>query len=247
MGVNTGALYIIFIMLSIFGMAHLASGPTPSQTPTLPGPEVVVNQAGNHPALNRLQLYNFIGATITPPATSLCKKGGDNIHPEAIIAIAPAQASAVKNTGQIKMWVSDDKLPPIAPNEKVTNGGKVRTPGDRQARAPDNYLWGPQLYVFPETVENGGKPYFPSLINGGFTNGIPRSTSNVDILPPYALPYQDVTVEFTWNVEDIGLTQGPYNIQFVAHDGSGNLAVKCTSLRVYIPSESQNKDNKLPL
>lgn len=247
MGVNTGALYIIFIMLIIFGLAYIISGPTPSQTPILPGPEVAVNQAGNRPAQARLQLYNFNGATITPPVTSLCKKGGANNHPEAIIAYSPAQASAIRNDGQIKLWVSDKKLPPIAPNEKVTNGGKVKTPGDRLARAPDTYLWEPQLYIFPETVEKNGNPYFPSLINGNFTNGNPRVTTLLDVLPPYSLPTSDVTVEFTWDVKDIGLTQGSYNIQFVAHDGSGGLAVKCLSLRIYIPSESQNDTNKLPL
>jgi len=247
-GVNTGALYIIFIMLAIFGFAYIASGPTPSQTPILKGPEVVLTNRTNNTAKANLQLYNFNGVTITPPTTSLCRKGGANIHPEALIAYLPDQASAVSSTGQIKLWVSDTHPPAISPNEIITrSSGSVKTPGDRGARAPDNYLWEPQLYIFPQTVENNGQQYFPSLVQGNYNNGSDMVSYGSDVLPPSALPLSKYTVEFVWNVKDIGLTDGEYQIEFVAHDGNQKLGVRCMTLRVYTPPVSENHQNKLPL
>ncbi|HVA96558.1 MAG TPA: hypothetical protein VND99_02795 [Candidatus Acidoferrales bacterium] len=248
MGINTGALYIIFIMLAILGVSYILSGPTPSQTPILTGPEVVINKKPANKAQAVLQLYNFNGATITPPVTSLCKKGGANVHPEAIVAYSPAQSNAVSAYGQIKIWVSDTKQPYIAPNEQIIkSSGAIKTPGNRAATAPDGYRWEPQLYVFPATVENNGKAYFPDLIQGDYFNGAPNVSYGSDILPPYALPLSSYTVEFVWNVSDIGLTDGDYEIEFVVHDGNQKLGVKCMNLRVYTPPASQNQQNKLPL
>jgi hypothetical protein len=247
-GVNTGALYIIFIMLAIMGFAYIASGPTPSQTPILTGPEVVLTNRTNNTAKANLQLYNFNGVTITPPVTSFCTKSGTNKHPEALVAYLPNQATAISINGQIKLWVSDTHPPAIAPNEFITkSSGSVKVPGDRAATAPDGFLWEPQLYVFPATIENSGKAYFPVLVQGNYNNGTDKVSYGSDNIPPTALPLSNYTVEFTWNVKDIGLTDGEYKIEFVAHDGNTKLGVRCMTLRVYTPPESENKQNKLPL
>jgi hypothetical protein len=247
-GINTGALYIIFIMLSLIGISYVLSGPTPSQTPTLTGPEVAVKKNSAQKAQAELQLYNFNGATITPPTTSLCQKGGANKHPEAIVAYEPDQASAVSTDGQIKLWVSDTKPPYISPNEEVQKStGEVKTPGSRTAKAPDGYYWEPQLYIFPQTVEKNGKAYYPNYVEGDYFNGIPLVSYGSDILPPDALPLSSYTVEFVWNVSAIGLTDNDYDIEFVVHDGNQNLAVKCITIRVYTPPESENQQNQLPL
>jgi len=247
-GINTGALYIIFIMLAIFGFAYIMSGPTPSQTPILIGPESVVKQNPASKAQAVLQLYNFEGATITPPTTSLCTKGGANVHPEALVAYSPEQATAISTKGQIKLWVSDTKQPYIAPNEQITKyTGVVKTPGDRTATAPDGYKWEPQLYVFPKTVEKTGQPYYPALVQGDYYNGTANVSYGSDQLPSYALPLSNYTVEFTWYVQDIGLTDNDYQIEFVVHDGNQKLGVKCMSLRIYTPPETENQQNKLPL
>lgn len=248
MGVNTGALYIIFIMVGLLGLAYIASGPTPSQTPILTGPESIITPAPQKNAQAMLQLYNFGAATITPPVNGLCKKGGANNHPEALVAYTPPQATAVSTDGQISLWVSDTKPPHIAPNEVVIGGtGAIRTPGDRNATAPDGYRWEPQLYIFPATVENKGQPYYPNFIRGGYNNGTAMDSHNNDVIPPDHLPTSNTTVEYIWNVNDIGLTDRDYQIEFVAHDGNNGLGVKCISLRVYTPPETQNRNNKLPL
>ncbi len=248
MGINTGALYIIFILLAIIGLAYIASGPTPSQTPVLVGPEAVTTQKNTAKSQGVLQLYNFAGATITPPITSLCQKGGANVHPEALIAYSPEQAGAVSSNGQISLWVSDTKPPYIAPDEQIARGsGAVIQHGNLTARAPDNYLLEPQLYIFPYTISRNGTPYFPDFVKGAYNNGVPLVSYNTDILPAYALPKSNYTVEFVWNVKHIGLTDGSYSIEFVAHDGHQKLGVKCMSLRVYTPPVTQNSTNKLPL
>ena len=248
MGINTGALYIIFIMLALFGFAYIVSGPTPSETPILTGPEVAVNAQKTNKSHADLQLYNFNGVTITPPTANLCAKGGVNNNPNALIAYSPEQASAVSSDGQISLWVSDNKPPYISPNEFIIrSSGTVKTPGDRTAKAPDNYLLEPQLYVFPETVENNGKPYFPNFVKGYYNNGTDLNSLNNDVLPVNALPEKTFTAEFLWNVASIGLTDGDYQIEFVAHDGNQNLGVKCISIRVYTPPVAEDPENQLPL
>jgi len=247
-GINTGALYIIFIMLTIIGFAYITSGPTPSKTPILIGPEVVLTNKTNSTAKANLQLYNFNGVTITPPASSLCRKGGANVHPDALVAYLPDQATAVSTTGQIKLWVSDTLQPYISPGELINrSSGAVKKPGDRTATAPNTYLWEPQLYIFPQTVENNGKEYFPSFVQGDYNNGASGVSYGSDILPTSSLKLSNYTIELVWNVKDIGLTDGEYKIEFVAQDGHAQLGVKCMTLRVYTPPESENQQNKLPL
>jgi hypothetical protein len=247
-GINTGALYIIFIMLVLFGFAYITSGPTPSQTPILTGPEVALTNRTNGSAKANLQLYKFDGVTITPPVSSLCVKGGANKHPEALIGFLPQQAYAVSTDGQIELWVSDSQPPYISPNEEINkSSGDVKTPGDRNATAPDGYRWEPQLYVFPQTVDKNGQPYYPSVVHGNYNTTLMEGVAyGSDNLPPNSLPLAKYTAEFVWNVKDIGLTDNDYQIQFVVHDGNKQLGVKCISIRVYTPPESENQQNKLP-
>jgi hypothetical protein len=248
-GVNTGALYIIFIILAVTGFAYVASGPTPSQTPILTGSGVVLTNQNSGNAKANLQLYKFNGATITPPASNLCKPGGANVHPNALVAYWPPQATAISTTDQIELFVSDTKPPYISPNEIITrSSGAVKVPGDRAATAPNGYLWEPQLYVFPQTVEKDGRPYFPSWVQGDYNNGAMTGVSyGSGTLPVDSLPLSKFTVEYVWNVKDIGLTDGEYSIEFVAQDGNAKVGMRCMSLRIYTPPPAENDQNKLPL
>lgn len=249
MGVNTGALYIIFIMLALLGFAYIMSGPTPSQTPVPTGPEVVLNKsAATNKAKAELQLYHFTGVTITPPTANLCTKGGANQNPDALVAYSPQQSTGVSSTGQISLWVSDSLPPIVSPGEEIIrSSGAVKRHGALNAYAPDNYLMEPQLYIFPETVEKNGKPYYPDFVKGAYFNGTPLVSYNTDVMPQNALPTKYFTTEFIWNISEIGLTDGDYQIQFVAHDGHSVLGVKCISIRVFTAPEAENPENKLPL
>jgi hypothetical protein len=248
MGINTGALYIIFIMFALFGFAYVVSGPTPEETPVPVGPEVALVNGSNGGDRANLQLYNFGGITITPPANSLCEGGGLNIDPDALIGFSPDQATGVSSNGQIKLWVSDTLPPYISPGEQVIkSSGSIKEAGDLATRAPDGYLLEPQLYIFPQTVDRNGKPYFPDFVRGNYNNGNVGVSYGSDPAPADALPLSLYTVEFVWNVSEIGLTDGDYQIQFVIHDGHEKLGVRCASLYVYTPSESENPTNKLPL
>lgn len=244
MGLNTGALYIIIILLIITGLAFLATGPIPTESPILTKEEVVIDQATNQAAQDRLQLLTFGGATITPPATSLCRAGGANARPEILIAYSPAHATAVSSDGFIKLWVSDANHLLIAPGEKVSNNsGTVLIPGDKTFKLPDGYIQAPALYVFPQTVEKNGQPYFPSSIRGDYNNGTVQVSRGRETLPYYAVTPNKYIVEYIWKVQDIGLTPDAYELQFVISDGSNTHGIGCIAIRVYDPV---NKRYEIP-
>jgi hypothetical protein len=227
-------LYIIVIILIIFGIAYIATGPTPTQTGVQRGTEVVINDAASEQAKDRLQLYTFGGATITPPATSLCVPGGVNARPDIIAHVYPDHAEAISVDDQVKIWVNDDKPPMIAPGERITrNSGAIIRPGDRNAKAPDGYLLEPALYVFPQTAEAGGQPYFPTNIRGDYNNGSVRIAFGIERMPADVVLKYRYTSQYTWNVKDLGLQPGSYQLQFVVMDGTDKHAVKCINIRVF--------------
>jgi hypothetical protein len=233
-GVNTGMLYIIVIMLIISAIAYLITGPSPAQTGVQTGTEVTINDAVSEEAKDRLQLYTFGGATITPPGGSLCQPGGVNARPEIIVHVSPDHAKSVRSDGQVKLWVNDNKPPMVAPGERITrNSGRIISPGDRAAKAPDGYLLAPALYVFPQTAEAGGQPYFPSSIRGDYNNGTVRLAFGIERLPANIQLANRYTSQYTWNVRDLGLRAGSYQLQFVIMDGSDKHGVKCVNIRVY--------------
>lgn len=243
-GINTGMLYIIVIILIILGIAYIVTGPTPTQTGVQQGTEVVINNATSEEAKDRLQLYTFGAATITPPADASCRPGGINARPDIIVHVSPDHAKAVASDGRIKLWVNDDKPPLIAPNERVQrNSGAILTPGDRAAKAPDGYLLEPAVYVFPQTAEAGGQPYFPRSIKGDYNNGDIRLAYGIERTPANVTLRYKYTAQYSWNVSDLGLRAGSYQLQFVVMDGTDKHAVKCITMRVY---DKPNVRYKIP-
>ncbi len=243
--INTGALYIMLIMAILIGFAFLATGPAPSQAPIPLGKEVVINDKVAGKKESTLQLYMFGGATITPPAESLCRKGGANTNPELIIAYSPEHGAAVRSDGQIKVWLNGPAPFRVAPEEKINrSSGQIKTMGDRSATAPDGYIWEPALYIFPNTVDKGGRPFFPTFIRGSYNNsdqedggdqykGI-KVSYGAEPVPPKIF-YQDKgrSLQLIWNVKDLGLKEGFYQLQVMAHDGRGGRAIACWAIRVY--------------
>ncbi|HSX09056.1 MAG TPA: hypothetical protein VLF93_02810 [Candidatus Saccharimonadales bacterium] len=213
---------------------------------------VTPTQAPNH---NTLQLQTFGYTTIAPtptppPEEGLCKEGGDNDEPWIIAGYSPSLGQTVGATGQIKVWVNDELVPFIAPGQQVNNstGAVVANTGNLTAKAPDNYLWEPSLYIAPHTEESGGSPHFPDFIKGTYNNNPPSSTTQgtqgatADPIPNGTVPTQpqgsfgsffgNFTSEYIWNVSELGLSTGTYQAEFVIHDGDVNLGVGCVSIQI---------------
>jgi len=239
--INTGMLYIIAIMLMLFGMAYLVTGPTPTHSAIPNGTEVVIGPPKQENAKAQLQLYTFAAATITPPAGSLCNKGGANTNPEMIIATTPTNGTGVQTDAQIKVWINDSAPLKIAPGETVVRGsGAITSPGDRSAKAPDGYIWEPALYIFPNTVDAGGRPYFPTFIRGAYNNGDIRVAYGADPIPAN-ITYTDKgrSVELIWNIKDLNLAPGSYQLQFTAHNVNNQMGIACISMRIYETADAR--------
>lgn len=183
-----------------------------------------------------------------PPPPMLCNDPVVSNEPEILAAYSPATGETVKENGQIKVWINDERAPIIAPNEQVdATTGMITMPGDRTAAAPDGYLWEPALYIAPQTAENGGTPHFPQAIKGWYNNvppaagGRPPNGAGVQVpgmdAPPAGtlLPTQ-YTAEDIWDVSALGLAPGTYIGEFVIHDGDRDRAVGCVTI-VIAPSD----------
>lgn len=237
MGLNTGALYIIIILFLLFGLAYLATGPSPSQSPILTGTEVAVNDAIPEQAQDKLQLLTFDGATITPPAGSVCQPGGINARPEIIIGYSPSHGTAVPSDGLIQLWATDTGHLLVAPAARIShNSGRVLAPGDTTQLAPDGHRIAPSLYVFPQTADNQGQPYFPTIIKGDYNNGRSQVARGRDAVPYDGKPSEKYVLQYIWKIQDIGLTPGAYQLQFVVSDAQAAHGVACISIRVYEPA-----------
>lgn len=231
---NTGMLYIIVILLIIFGIAYIATGPTPTQSGVQTGTEVVVNDAKTEQAKDRLQLYTFGGATITPPMSASCAPGGINARPDIIAYVSPKNATSVSSDSSIRIWVNDTLPLKIAPGEVVTrNSGSIVRAGDRTAKAPDGQLFAPALYIFPQTAEAGGAPFFPSNIRGDYDNGERRIAFGVERLPADITLKYGYTAQYTWFIKDLPIRSGSYQIQIVVTDSVDKHGVACFNMRVY--------------
>jgi hypothetical protein len=171
------------------------------------------------------------------PTPTLCNVGGVNNEPDILVGYSPANGQSVGAGGQIKVWVTDEGAPIIAPGEVVDpNTGVITTPGDRTAKAADGYLWEPALYIAPQTAENGGTPHFPDMIKGHY-NPDPTTTwtagqlvQGMDPPPAGAQLLDDYTGEDIWNVSSLGLSPGAYMAEFVIHDGDRDRGVGCVTI-----------------
>lgn len=243
--INTGALYIMLIMAILIAFAFLATGPSPSQAPVPVGTEVKIDDNVVGTKETTLQLYMFEGITVTPPTGSLCNKGGANTNPELIVAYSPEHGSAVRSDGQIKVWLNGPAPFRVAPEEKINrSSGQIKTMGDRSATAPDGFIWEPALYIFPNTVDKGGRAFFPNFIRGSYNNsdqedggdqqqGIKVSYGAEPVPPKYIYKDKGRSLQLVWNVRDLGLGPGFYQLQVMVHGGDGGRAIACWAIRVY--------------
>ncbi|MGI8419175.1 MAG: hypothetical protein ACR2LN_00865 [Candidatus Levyibacteriota bacterium] len=251
---GAGNLFVIGIMAGMIGFGAAAvNGLNPPAGPTNGVAVKVVSPTPGGTQTNlQLQTFGYVTIAPTPPPTStgtICKQGGVNTEPTILVGYAPASGQSVSASGQVKVWVSDENPPFVAPGAVVEpTTGKVTTPGDTTAKADDNFLYSPALYIAPGTVESGGTPHFPDFIKGkfntnptGFSRGSFGSGGSknasqgpaIEPIPPGITPREDdFQSEYLWNVASLGLAAGTYQGEFVIHDGDDNRGVGCVTIQI---------------
>ncbi len=251
-----GTLYVVLLLfiLGCVGFVLVGGNLPQNYVKTPSGSQVVILSPSPETAKADLQLYTFLGVTVTPsptpqptspppsgapnaPQPALCQAGGANDEPEILVGYSPSQGQTVGAGGQIKVWVNDEGAPIIAPNEQINpSTGQITTPGDRTAKAQDGYLWEPALYIAPQTAENGGTPHFPTYIKGDYNNSTSKgSGSNIpgmEPVPAGAKLSEQYTAEDIWDVNSLGLAPGTYIAEFVIHDGDDNRGVGCVTITI---------------
>jgi hypothetical protein len=135
------------------------------------------------------------GTDATPRRPAACGDPRINTEQGMIVAYAPSNGQSVGQHGRVVVWANDECPPSVAPGERVDpSTGAVTLPGNRTAKLHDGYLAEPALYVAPATAENGGTPFFPTAIRGGFNSSY----------SPYALGACDCKGGFVL-MQDAGL------------------------------------------
>lgn len=239
---SAGNLFVfVVVVLMVAAGASAIDGLVPADAP-VSGQEIKIITPTPNQAKKNLQLQTFGYVTLAPTPNSvgdLCQSGGVNDEPEILVTYSPTTGATTTATGQVKVWVTDEGSPFIAPNEQVDKStGQVTSPGDRTAKAEDGFLYEPALYVAPGKAENGGTPHFPDFIKGNYNNDPPNRGSGTDGAPYDPIPngkagnLLDYTAEYVWNVSSLGLAAGSQQVEFVIHDGDHNRGVGCINVTV---------------
>ena len=230
--------FLIIMSLTIVGGVPNVSFPEDGEEVKI----IVPPKDNSHNSLQLRALGYITLAPTPPPSGAFCKAGGINTAPEILVGYEPDLGKPVAANGQIKVWVNDDHVPIVAPNEKADpTTGQITTPGDRTAKAVDNYLWEPAMYIAPQTAENNGAPHFPNFIKGRYNNTPPASGDGlqgppVDAPPPPSKPglgYDaSYTTEYIWNLTGLNLKPGQHQVEFLIHDGDNHRGVGCITLNI---------------
>lgn len=178
---------------------------------------------------------------------ALCGNSAINTEPQILVGYSPSAGQSVGATGQIKVWVNDERPELISPNEVIdATTGAITTPGDRSAKAVDGYLWEPALYISPQTAESGGTPHFPQVIKGWYNNMPPvngatfnfrapvtgTQVPGLETPPPGTQLTLQYSTEIIWDVAALGLTPGTYTAEFVIHDGDRDRGIGCVTITI---------------
>jgi len=250
---SIGNFFVYGVVGLLMVLGYVAVGGLPSINPPQNETAVDVVTPTPNPAHNNLQLqtFGYITPTPTQVKSSLCTSGGINEEPYIITSYSPAAGQSVDETGQVKVWVTDENPPYIAPQETINpTTGAIINKGTQDALAPDNYLYEPALYIAPHTAETGGSPFFPNLIKGT-VNNVPEPYYSANIpsqdiqngppvdqitgaqQDPHLLPGQTAhTSEYIWDVSSLGLATGTYQAEFLIYDGDVNRGIGCVSITI---------------
>jgi hypothetical protein len=180
-------------------------------------------------------------APMAPPvmAPALCNNPAVNTEGQILVGYFPPLGTLVGAGQQIKVWVTDENPPFIAPNEQTDHTtGQVITPGDRTAVAADGYKWEPALYIAPSTAEDGGTAIYPNYMRGDYCNTPPTRCivkgpgPAIEPAPAGSGGLLQYTAEFIWDVSALNLTPGQYIAEFVIHDGDRDRGVGCVNIQL---------------
>jgi len=246
---TVGNFFVFGVLALLAVLAFIAVGGLPPDSYPNSGQVVNAVSPTTAPSQSTLQLETFGYVTIAPTPTpgsseTLCQQGGVNDEPSILDGYSPGAGQTVSQTGTIKVWVSDESAPIIAPGQQIntSTGAVVVGTGTLTAKAPDNYLWEPALYIAPHTAESGGTPYFPDFIKGVVNNNPPtRSQGGINSIAPDPFPagvtdadptFNSFTSEYIWDVSKLGLASGSYQAEFLIHDGDINRGVGCVSIQI---------------
>lgn len=261
-GMGVGFLYVILIMLLLSAASfYFMGGKLPTENPPQSGQVVIPITNTPEPQKNNLQLYTFGFATATPKPiiekADQCldlrfdQEGESSGKKNIFIAVDPPLGSPINPNGQIRAWVNDGQGGSVAAGTDAGADGKI-TIQDRGAKDADNptYLYEPAMYLtnlgtnptapFKGDVEQGGTPYFPTMLKGKVSQGVDGNFMNIppmDDPSPFRIQartgHGSHTGEFIWEVGNLkaqGVTDGTYRAQITVHDGDGDLAIECTTL-----------------
>lgn len=229
------------VLMFVVGLAVFLVGGFVTVTKDFTPPSVaIITTPTYEPKKQSLQLQIIPLITVAPTVPqqpSLCQQGGANNEPEILVGYSPGQGQTVSAGGQIKVWVNDEGAPIVGPDAHVNpSTGQVTSVGNPPAKAPDNYLWEPALYIAPQTAESGGTPHFPTYIKGDYNNNTSKgSGTNVpgmDPPPPGSHLAEPYTGEDIWDVNSLGLGPGTYLAEFVIHDGDEDRGVGCVTITI---------------
>lgn len=252
---SIGSFFVFGVLALLMVLGIIAVGGPPPDSFPQSGQHVIVltpTPSANH---NTLQLKSFgyitIAPTPIPGKNSLCTDKSVNTEPEILTAYSPQTGGVVGSTGQVKVWVDDERPPIVAPGLTTNADGSVNNPGNQSALAPDKYLWDPALYV-PTPVEQGGTPHFPDYVKGVYNPNPPNANctgfscyssskgvngATPDSLPPGSKPAGCLQglcyeAEYIWDVSKLGLSTGTYQGEFVIHDGDTDRAIGCVTIKI---------------
>ena len=174
----------------------------------------------------------------------LCHDKTVNNEPEILAAFAPAIGESVGQDGEIKVWITDEWAPFVAPGEMIdASTGLITAAGDRSVKGKDGYLVEPALYIAPDTVEKSGHPYFPQYIRGWYNNMPPAAGvkpvknsgtlgAAIEPAPAAARMMEKYNSQYVWKVSELGLAPGVYLAEFMIADGDHDRGVGCVTIKI---------------
>lgn len=155
--IGSGMMFVMILVLIAGAVAFtLIGGQLPQLDNNKIGNTVVVVTPAAKTAQKKLQLYTFLGMTITPtipPGNTIgCDDAGFNLEDEILWGSDPGPGK-VASSGKIRVWVTDEGNPKISDGEKVDpTTGAITKVGDRGEKdtgtdGEGKYLWEPTIYT----------------------------------------------------------------------------------------------------